>query len=342
MKRMFVILSLALIHFLFISFFVYSDDSRTRVILISVDGLRPDAITTLGPSGAPNFYRLINEGASTANARTDPDITITMPNHTSMLTGRGVKGIKGHGFTNNKSADLSIHQGRKYVASVFDVVKDHGLSTGFFASKRKFKVFINSYGDLQPVKKSSKIDVYDITDHDDIATLQSVLAQIEGELPDFTFVHFAGLDDAGHEHGWNLDPQSEYMAATRLMDVKIGEILEALANQPALAKSTVIILTSDHGGIANDHEDITKIEVFRIPFIIWGKGVATRKDLYRMNEDLRRDPGFEQVSYAQAGQPIRNGDAANLACAILGLPLVPGSTIANPNVIRINQTDTTE
>ena len=60
------------------------------VLAISVDGLNPEAIRTLGPSKAPNFYRLMTEGAYTLDARSEYEITRTLPNHTGMVTGRPI------------------------------------------------------------------------------------------------------------------------------------------------------------------------------------------------------------------------------------------------------------
>ncbi|WP_278256638.1 alkaline phosphatase family protein [Nocardioides convexus] len=61
-----------------------------RVVAISLDGLNPTAITRLGAARLPNLYRLLREGAGTLNARAQIEQTVTLPNHTSMVTGRRI------------------------------------------------------------------------------------------------------------------------------------------------------------------------------------------------------------------------------------------------------------
>jgi hypothetical protein len=58
------------------------------VVVISIDGLNPRALRALGAAGAG----IMRDGASTLNARTDRDSTMTLPNHTGIVVSdeRGV------------------------------------------------------------------------------------------------------------------------------------------------------------------------------------------------------------------------------------------------------------
>ena len=125
------------------------------VIQISVDGMGSSYLQALIDEGQlPTFKRLQTEGAWTNNARTDFDYTITLPNHTCMVTGRPVKdkpavptAIAGHNWViNTDPGDKTIHNNRHdYVTSTFDVAHDHGLRTAMFASKSKFVLYDQSY-----------------------------------------------------------------------------------------------------------------------------------------------------------------------------------------------------
>lgn len=306
-----------------------------HVVLVSVDGLRPDAITTLGEAGAPAFHRLMKEGAFTLNARTDHEFTVTLPNHTCMVTGRPVEGEAGHKYSENSAPTQSIHDGKgSYVASVFDVAHDRGLRTAIFAGKPKFVVYTMSYDSARgaadaeaPDHGKAKVDAEEISNYNDAATLSATLRELAGGRANFVFVHFAETDKTGHTDTWDLAKDSPYLKSVAKADTAVGKIMDAIAADQALADSTVLLVTTDHGGTGNNHKDAKDKLNYTIPFFAWGTGVAKGANLYELNAASRKDPGEERVAYDAAAQPIRNGDAANLALKLLGLPAVPGSTI---------------
>jgi predicted AlkP superfamily pyrophosphatase or phosphodiesterase len=309
----------------------------SHVILISVDGLRPDAIDVLGISGAPALHRIRSEGATTDNARTDYDYTLTLPNHTSQLTGRGVLGKHGHRWEWNGDPEpgQTLHSNkRSYVSSVFDVVDGAGHRTVLFAGKSKFSLFETSYGDPENTSTTSHVMALRplhrfVHDGATRSLVDSFIVDMTTARFGFGFLHLGDPDARGHRSGWDVTPGSPYLETVRDMDGMIESVLRAIEGDPALKGRVTVIVTSDHGGHGTDHGDPTEPFNYTIPFYVWGAGVGSGVDLYELNDQYRIDPGTRRPAYEERLQPVRNGDAANLALRLLGLESVPGSTI-NP------------
>jgi hypothetical protein len=310
--------------------------SADYVIAISVDGLGSSYLKTLlKRHEVPNFQRFRSEGAWTDNARNDYNVTVTLPNHTTMLTGRGVQGSEGHHWTLNVDPPkgMTLHSNRGfYVASAFDVAHDHGLRTCLYTGKTKFSLYATSYDaehgapDKGPADHGrNKIDTFDCRRKSVDMTRDYVAAMKEKPFQ-YSFIHFADPDAAGHPHGWGSDA---YYKAIRNVDACLGTLFDFVESDPALRGHTIMILTADHGGMGHNHVKFDEPLVYTIPFYTWGVHVARGKDLYSLNKDTRLDPGPGRPAYSAAEQPIRNGDMANLALKLLGLGPAPGSTI-NP------------
>ena len=314
--------------------------SDTRfVIHISVDGLGSAWYQPVLASGVlTHFKRLQDQGAWTHNARTDFDFTITLPNHTGMLTGRPVldkngETGSGHHWTTNTTpaAGVTLHNtAGYYIASAFDVAHDSGFSTSLYASKEKFILYDTSYDvghgapdttgvDFGP----DKIDAYSSYDLDSTRMMSDFLRAMTDTPTQYTFVHFNDADTAGHAKGWG---SAEYNDAVASVDAKLGKILALIDASAAMRDHTWIVLSADHGGGGLTHVDITLPTNFTIPVILWGPGIAANSDLYAINGRAATDPGASRPdSASKIGQPIRNTDTGNCALQLLGLPTIPGS-----------------
>lgn len=327
--------------------------SAEYVIHISVDGLSASLLRGLierdERGDFENFRRLMDEGAYTMNARADVTSNLTVPNHATMLTGRpseqpaGQPNTVHHGYTSDKDpgSGVTLHNSGNphlsYVASVFDVAHDNGLSTALFASKKKFAFFERSYdatnGAADPIPPDDgrdKIDVYVneipffLFPRNASKANAAFLSRMAASPANYSFVHYCDPDVTGHDEGWG---SAAWNDAVRDVDDYLGGIFDLIAKEPALSGKTAIILTADHGGIGNTHYDPSDPADYTVPFFVWGPGVEAGADLYALNAATRRDPGAERPDYDAPVQPIRNGDSGNLALQLLGLGPVPGSTI---------------
>lgn len=286
------------------------------VLAISIDGLNPTALQELGRRGTPAIHAFMRAGASTLNGRTEYEMTVTLPNHTGMVTGRRVDArFGGHGVTWNddrlRPATVQAAAGEP-VASVFSEISDAGGSTALFASKTKFSLWERSWPD--------GIDRTTIIEDNG-----RLVSRLEGDLARndraFRFLHLSLPDAVGHDRGFMSRP---YLRAVRRVDRLVGRAVAAVESDPELAAHTAIVLTSDHGGRGASHSDMTRYANYRVAFMVRGPGVERRADLYALNPELR-DPRRGRPSYDRARQPVRNGMVANLSLDLLGLGAVPDS-----------------
>jgi len=326
---------LCLVPFFVIDLCPARGENPNYVIQISVDGLGSNYLRTLLDHDlAPNFQYLIDHGASTLNARSDYDITVTLPNHVTMATARPVMGTDGHNWSENTdpSTGQTIHTNKgSYVASVFDVAHDNGMRTGLFVGKSKLSLLNTSYDStngaddtILPNYGKNKVDTF-VYNTDSSALTTSLVNTMTSANPcNYAFVHYRDPDAAGGTYNWGT---TEYYNAIKTVDGYLGTILNTIQSSPTLNGHTTVILTADHGGPGTDHSNAANPLNYTIPFVTWGAGVSEGRNLYTINEDTRQNPGAARPGYAAANQPVRNADGANLALDLLNLSAIPGSTI---------------
>ena len=319
------------------------DDTKVgHVVHISVDGLRGDFLEARvndDPDKYPNFRRFLDEGATTFNARTDFAHTVTLPNHTAMLTARPVSQPKGapntvyHGYTENDDPGRSVtlhnkgNENVSYIPSTFDVAHDAGLSTALYASKTKFVIYEQSYNAKNgapdvtgPDDGTDKIDHY-VNEGEAEPTNDRFLEDMKKRKYNYTFLHDK-RPDHGHEVVWGT---VEWDDTVRAVDKFLGELFQLIETEPELKGDTTIIVTADHGGYDEDHGNSSDIRAYTIPVLVWGAGVAEGADLYELNPDTHADPGEGRPDFTTPVPPIRNGNTGNLALNLLGLDAIDGT-----------------
>ncbi len=221
--------------------------SADLVVLISLDGLRPDAI---GPD-MRGLHRLYLQGASPHTARTITK-SATLPAHASMVSG----------------VDASLHhldfnaykpeRGSIAVPTIFSLVHQAGLPTAMFVGKGKLRHLL-----ARPTDASFKVGGL-VCDKQ----LKDALPYLQTAERGLVFLHFADPDSAGHRFGWM---SNEYIEAVRRADRCLEHVLEVI-EQGGRKDRTLVIVTSDHGGHNKGHG--TRLDVDQhIPWYAVGAGV---------------------------------------------------------------------
>jgi predicted AlkP superfamily pyrophosphatase or phosphodiesterase len=218
-----------------------------HVVIISEDGMRPDALTGVRP---PVHEAVLKRAAYSLRARTIRHAS-TLPSHAAMLSGFDVKE---HGlYWNSWKPDRGYIQ----VPTVFDAAKKGGGSAAF-VGKRK----------LEHIAHPGAVDVISRPGYFCKKVVDEAARYFVEKKPEIEFIHFSDPDDTGHSDGWMSDPQLESVRAT---DKCLGTLLDAVA-AAGLDRETLFIISSDHGGHGHNHSG--KIPEDRlIPWIAWGPGI---------------------------------------------------------------------
>jgi len=277
-----------------------------RVVVISIDGGRPDAFEA---AGATAIRKLIERGASCPKAETIRP-SITLPSHTAMLTGLD---FAHHGIVwNNYRRGYIVHP------TVFSIVTQTGKKSAMLFSKDKFHFLANPacvswiYGPPTPTKVPKSEDYTDADQvkemlrkeeetakqapkksakpprpapGDLMTTADKLAAAFALAWPEekwaLTFIHFRETDANGHRKGW-MSP--EYLDAMRTIDQAIASVVETIEKNGGFEK-TALILTADHGGSNYGHyrwSDPDKKENVTIPWICVGPGVPAGLQINRV------------------------------------------------------------
>jgi arylsulfatase A-like enzyme len=221
-----------------------------RVLILSIDGLRPDAIA-LAPM--PNIMNLMQSGAYTLNAQTIFPSS-TLPSHASMLTGYCPQM---HGVDWN---DYEPENGYAIGTDLFDISHAAGFYTSMFVGKNK----------LQQLTGPESLDQFVYVNDRESVLVDRLLDEFPQDFG-VLFIHFPLVDGMGHEHGW-LSP--EQLSVAFRADEAFGRLLAEL-DARNLRNETLIIITADHGGHDTTHGS-SRPEDMTIPWIASGPGIQPK------------------------------------------------------------------
>ncbi len=201
---------------------------KNKVILISIDGMRPDGMKTCG-----NDYvkELEKECAYTYSASSMLP-SVTFPCHFSMT----------HSVTPQRHGILTntyVPQVRPVVGIFEKISACGGVSSMFYGweplrdiclpGTLRFSVYMNSY----------------MKDSTDTALTDEAIRNIEENRPDFVFLYMVETDEkGGHDNGWMSE---EYL---RRISIALDNVKRVIGK---FGEEYSVIIMADHGGHGRSH-----------------------------------------------------------------------------------------
>ena len=199
-----------------------------KVILISIDGMRPDGFLNCKNPFAEKMMEL---GAYSLNAKSMTP-SVTLPCHLSIF--HSVPPVR-HGITTNTYIPFA-----RPINGLFEQIKmAGGVSAMYYGweplrdvsrpSSLTFSGYINAYAE----------------EHTDGKLTDMAIERIEKSKPDFVFLYMVETDEkGGHDAGWMSETYLDYI--NHAVD-NVRRVWEAFGDE------YTIIVTADHGGHDRSH-----------------------------------------------------------------------------------------
>lgn len=220
-----------------------------KVLLILVDGMRPDSLRICGHPFVDEF---LSGSACALNAVTVMP-SVTLPCHMSLF--HSVNPER-HGVLTN----LYTPQVRP-IPGLCEQLSRYGKSCGFFYNWEQLRDLSRPDSLAVSVFVSGRVHNYETSNR---RVTDAAIAAIREEAPDFAFLYLGLTDEVGHDKGW-MGP--EYLDAVR----KSWDCIERSAH--ALPENYTVIVTADHGGHDRMHGSDCD-EDMRIPILCRGRAFA--------------------------------------------------------------------
>lgn len=251
-------------------------DSCRRVILISVDGLRPDFYMDSVIWPAPTLQAMARSGVSAPAVQTVFP-SVTYPGHTTMVTGvlPGVHGLLGNIDVDSLGQEVGAREySRIKVPTIWDLARRQGIRTAAvrwpvtIGAPIDYSLceieYTNNYTGYkyQPMYEVDQPDgfleemeemaigkmsntTYHYLNHSSIDIRTALIAAqvLQQYKPGFMAVHFTLMDDAQHKNGRTGEAVKSALA---LVDGLILHLVNTLRYAKLLDQTTLVI-TGDHG-----------------------------------------------------------------------------------------------
>lgn len=241
----------------------------TKVLYISTDGLRPDAIAA---AHTPNFRAVMSRGAYTlAGCSVMP--SISLPCHMSIF--HSVPPER-HGILVNTYTPMA-----RPVPGLVEVLNDSGKRCASFISWEPLRD-LSRPGSLSV---STLIAYARNPEAADVLTVQAALPYLHSGEFDFVFLYLATIDEVGHDFGWM---SQRYLRQVEHVDAHLGTIME---NLPA---DTAVLIHSDHGGHDRSH-GTDSAQDMTIPWMAAGPGIRENFEIERRVSLLDTAPTITRI-----------------------------------------------